>query len=85
MTKAEQEGIYECKWSPVPTDIETYRSHKKLLNMKLSFLKKNKDLWGIRDVNMANEDRKAGKRIERMEEKKKNEKELVDLLEDLDL
>ena len=49
------------------------------------FLKKNKDLQNIMDVNMANEDRKAGKQVERMEEKKRNEKELSDLLEELDL
>ena len=49
------------------------------------FLKKNKDLWNIRDVNKANEDRKEGKRVVRMEEKKTNEIELVDLLEELDL
>ena len=49
------------------------------------FLKKNRDLWTIKDVNLANEDRKAAKSIERMEEKKKNEKELVGLLEELNL
>ena len=49
------------------------------------FLKKNKDLWTIRDVNLANEDRKAEKRIERIEEKKRMEKELADLLDELNL
>ena len=49
------------------------------------FLKKNKDLWTIRDVNLANEDRKAEKRIERIEEKKRMEKELTVLLDELNL
>ena len=50
-----------------------------------SFFKKNKDLWTIKDVNLANKDRKAEKRIERIEEKMRMEKELADLLDELDL
>ena len=50
-----------------------------------SFFKKNKDLWTIKDVNLANEDRNAEKRVERIEEKKRMEKELAALLEELNL
>ena len=49
------------------------------------FWKKNKDLWTIKDVNLANEDRKAEKRVERIEEKKRMEKELAALLDELHL
>ena len=49
------------------------------------FLKKNKDLWTIKDVNLANEDRKAEKRLERVEEKKRMEKELAALLDEFNL
>ena len=80
-------AIVESLWSEQDNLLANKRRRgmSPMLVECILFLKKNKDLWGIRDVNMANEDRKAGKRIERTEEKKKNEKELVDLLTELNL
>ena len=47
------------------------------------FLKKNADLWGIKDVNQANEDRKQEKRDERYQKRSEQEAELITLMNDL--
>lgn len=51
-----------------------------MTNEAIMFLKKNKDLWKIVDVNQANEDRKAAKRDERLAKKLKDQEELAALL-----
>ena len=47
------------------------------------FLKKNADLWGIKDVNQANEDRKQEKRDEQYQKRSEQEAELITLMNDL--
>ena len=47
------------------------------------FLKKNADLWGIKDINQANEDRKQEKWDERYKKRSEQEAELITLMNDL--
>ena len=47
------------------------------------FLKKNADLWDIRDVNQANEDRKQEKQDERYQKKLEQDAELVSFMASL--
>ena len=47
-----------------------------ITNEAILFLKKNKDLWKLEDVNEANEYRKAEKRDERLAKKLKDHQEL---------
>ena len=49
------------------------------------FLKKNHDLWSIKDVNQANEDRKMHKRDERHEKKQKEDNDMAAAIAALDL
>lgn len=54
-----------------------------LTNECILFLKKNRDLWRIEDVNQANEDRKKAKQDERLAKKLEQEKEMQDMIDAL--
>ncbi len=56
-----------------------------MTNECILFLKKNKDLWNIQDVNAANENRKSDKRDERLAKKLEQQKELDALIAEITL
>ena len=70
-------AVVESLWSEEDA-LMSKRRHgmNPITNEAILFLKKNKDLWKLEDVNEANEYRKAEKRDERLAKKLKDHQEL---------
>ena len=64
-------AIVESLWSEDDCLLGNKRRHgmSPVTNECILFLKKNKDLWSITDVNQANENRKANNRDARLQKK----------------
>ena len=75
-------AVVESLWSEEDA-LMSKRRHgmNPITNEAILFLKKNKDLWDVVDVNEANEDRKAVKRDERLAKKLREQQELETLLQ----
>ena len=78
-------AIVESLWSEQDNLLANKRRRGMTPRMveAILFLKKNADLWGMKDVNRANEDRKKEKRDERYQKRSEEEAELLELMASL--
>jgi prophage tail gpP-like protein len=78
-------AVVESNWSGLDHFITKRRKGMSpLLTEMIMFLKRNKDLWSIKNVKVANDDRKSDKKSERVKKLLDAEKELATMLESLE-